>query len=163
MKTYLVNLTYLAVLAVGTVKADSAIALSTADGFVYSVSYDHPDITTARQTAMARCMKEGGSDCEVVLTCNNEGYGSFYVRKAGIGEPVEAYAVVCGYSDPLAAAAEARRNCEFQIARNLNAISSGEYDDWSFPMIRKAIAQSCPALGNCSCDEHSRWYDSDPG
>ena len=163
MKTYLMTLTCLAVVTIGTANADSAIALSTADGFIYGVAYDHPDIATARQAAMARCVKEGGSDCEVALTCDNEGYGSLYIRKAGIGEPVAAYAVVCGYGDPFAAAAEARRSCEFQVARNLNAITSGEYKDWSFPMIRKAIARSCPALGNCSCDERGRWYDSNPG
>ena len=161
MKIHLTTFIALAVLAAGSVNADSAIAVSASDGFVYSYSYDHSDIASARQAAMARCVNEGGTNCEIVLTCDNEGYGSVYIRKAGIGEPIEAYAVVCGYSDPFAAAAEARRYCEFQVAKNLGAITSGDYEDWSFHMIRDVIAPSCPALGNCSCSERSHWYDSD--
>jgi len=162
MKIYLTALIALAVLAAGPVNADSAIAISASEQFVFSFTYDHSDISTARQDAMARCLKQGGSNCSVVLTCDNEGYGSLYIRKAGVGSPIEAYAVVCGYDSPFSAASEARRRCEFQVAENLGAISSGVYEDWSFPMIRNAIARSCPALGNCSCDERSQWYDSDP-
>lgn len=161
MKIYLTALIALTVFATGPAVADSAVAVSYADRFVYSYSYSQSDMTTARQSAMARCLKEGGSDCSVVLTCGNQGYGSLYVRKAGIGSPIEAYAVVCGYGTAIAAAAEARRRCEFQVAQNLGAIS-GAYEDWSFAMIRNAIARSCPALGNCSCSESSQWYDSDP-
>jgi len=138
--------------------ADTAVAVASEPGIAWGVAYGRETVQEARSDALVRCQRESGTNCTIILECDRGGYGSLSIRQDGPGSAIEAVGAVCGSDSRQDAASEARRICEWQVARNLDALSTS-LEDSTFAMIHDALARSCPGLGNCSCNERQSWVD----
>jgi len=149
MKKFKIALVLVPLLTIGKgVIAASAIATDPGPPFTYGVAYGQQSATAARQSAISRCIKEGGANCSVKTACSEEGFGVIAVYQRGPGTAIESYGAICGEPTLESAKAKALHACEYFLAENLN-ISLPPLVDTTRALVRSKLAEECPGLGNC--------------
>ena len=141
--------------------AASAVAFDSKTGAM-GWSFNHASGPAADGAAIQQCLRNGGGDCAVSISCPGAGFGAIYTRPAN-GKV--AWGASCGMQTAVAATMKARQQCETEVAISMKALpesARGAQLDWNFVLRR--LQAVCPGLGNCRCGNRAgMWNDTRPG
>lgn len=100
----------------------SSVSYDPSDVYKYGVCTAQPTVKAANNCAEEACIKAGGNECEVLISCRRVGYGILAVGQDSIGAS-------CGWNNPDKALAEAMERCnryasQCQVAKVWNTTTA---------------------------------------